>query len=221
IQQFNAPAISHCLKGKMVHMYGDSTIRQWYEFLAKLPDLRKFDLHNPIQAGPFMALNFANNILLTYRCHGPPIRFSTVPTSNFPYVANEIDGLKGGTDTVVVLSVWAHFNAFPMEVYIRRLMSIRRAVVRLLERAPGTLVIIRTANPRELDFYQALNFSDWYALQRSKVLRAIFKGLNVHLINAWQMVVAHHLQHELHPKPPIIKNMIDILMSYICPPKGG
>ncbi|XP_013856380.1 NXPE family member 3 [Austrofundulus limnaeus] len=46
VQQFNdSKAVSRCLKGKVVHMYGDSTIRQWFEhFVQSLPDLKEFDL---------------------------------------------------------------------------------------------------------------------------------------------------------------------------------
>ncbi|XP_028427136.1 NXPE family member 3 [Perca flavescens] len=222
IRQFNNSTISQCLKGKEVHMYGDSTIRQWFEYLnAALPDLKEFNLHSLKQVGPFMALDYANNILVTYRCHGPPIRFSNVPTSELRYIANEIDGLTGGNNTVVVFGIWSHFSTFPMEVYIRRLQSIRRAVVRLLDRAPGTVVIIRTANPKALTLYETITNSDWYSLQRDKVLRAMFKGLNVHLIDAWEMVLAHHLPHNLHPQPPIIKTMMDLLLSYICPKNSG
>ncbi|XP_067438040.1 NXPE family member 3-like [Thunnus thynnus] len=223
VRQFNtSSAISQCLKGKVVHLYGDSTIRQWFEHLnAALPGLKEFKLHNLKQVGPFMALDYANNILVTYRCHGPPIRFSNVPTNELRYIANELDDLVGGINTVVVLGIWSHFSTFPIELYIWRLQSIRRAVVRLLDRAPGTLVIIRTANLKALSLYETLTNSDWYSLQRDKVLRAMFKGLNVHLVDAWEMVLAHHLPHSLHPQPPIIKNMIDVLLSHICPKNGS
>lgn len=184
-------------------------------------DLKEFNLHNEKQVGPFMALDYANNILVTYRCHGPPIRFANTPTSELHYIANELDGLIGGTNTVVVIGIWSHFSTFPVEVYIRRLQSIRRAVARLLDRAPGTLVVIRTANLKALTLYETLTNSDWYSLQRDKVLRAMFKGLSVHLVDAWAMSLAHHLPHSLHPQPPIIKNMIDVLLSYICPQAGG
>ncbi|XP_074481599.1 NXPE family member 3-like [Sebastes fasciatus] len=221
VHQFNTPyAISQCLKGKEVHLYGDSTIRQWYEFLIPaLPDLKEFDLHSLKNVGPFMALDYANNILLTFRCHGPPLFFDRVSTSELRYIANELDGLIGGTNTVVVFGIWAHFCTYPMEIYIRRLQSIRRAVVRLLDRAPGTLVVIRIGNPKDSSSFQTN--SDWFSLQGNTVLRAVFKGLNVHLIDAWEMVLAHHLPHNLHPQRPIIKNMIDVLLSNICPQKGG
>ncbi|XP_042259279.1 NXPE family member 3-like [Thunnus maccoyii] len=223
VRQFStSPAISQCLKGKAVHLYGDSTIRQWFEYLtAALPDLKEFNLHNLRHVGPFMALDHANNILVTYRCHGPPIRFVNVPTHDLRYIANEIDSLVGGINTVVVLGIWSHFSTFPIEVYIRRLQSIRRAVVRLLDRAPGTVVVIRTANFKALTLDMSLTNSDWYSLQRDKVLRAMFRGLNVRLLDAWEMALAHHLPHNLHPQPPIIKNMINVLLSYMCPQNGG
>uniref|UniRef100_A0A3B3UA35 Neurexophilin and PC-esterase domain family member 3 n=1 Tax=Poecilia latipinna TaxID=48699 RepID=A0A3B3UA35_9TELE len=219
VRQFNnATAISQCLKGKALHLYGDSTIRQWFEYLTSTtPDLKMFDLKSPKQTGPFMALDFKNNILVTFRCHGAPIRFGNLLISQMRYIASELKGLVGGTNTVVVIGIWSHFSTFPVEVYIRRLLSIRTAVRQLLTRHPGTLVIIRTANPKALSLYETLTNSDWFSIQRDKILRAIFKGMNVKLVDAWEMCLAHHLPHSLHPQPPIIKNMIDVVLSHTCP----
>lgn len=166
-----------------------------------------------------MAVDIAHNVIVRYRCHGPPIRFSTVLSSELRYVSNELDGLSGGPNTVVVLSVWAHFSTFPVEVYIRRLRHIRRSVVRLLARAPGTLVVIRSANLQALDQEVSLYNSDWFSLQLDAVLKAMFKGLNVLMVDAWEMSAAHHLPHALHPPPSIVRNMIDLVLSYICPEK--
>lgn len=166
-----------------------------------------------------MAVDSTHNILLKYRCHGPPIRFSTVMASELRYVSNELDGLSGGPNTVVVLSIWAHFSTFPVEVYIRRLRHVRRSLVRLLDRAPATMVVIRSANLQALDPEVSLYNSDWYSLQLDEVLRSMFKGLNVLLVDAWEMSLAHHLPHALHPPPVIVKNMIDTLLSYVCPDK--
>ncbi|KAM9344024.1 NXPE family member 3 [Pholidichthys leucotaenia] len=213
-------AVIQCLRNKMVYMYGDSTVRQWYEYLTALvPELKEFNLHSPKNVGPFMAVDSTNNILLKYRCHGPPIRFSTVLTSEMRYISNELDGLAGGPNTVVMLSIWAHFSTFPLEVYIRRLRHIRRALVRLMDRAPGALVVIRSANLQALDQEVSLYNSDWFSLQLDQVLRAMFKGLNILVVDAWQMTSAHHLPHALHPPPVIVKNMIDMLLSYVCPEK--
>ncbi|XP_038155705.1 NXPE family member 3-like [Cyprinodon tularosa] len=222
VHQFNnATAISQCLKGKMVHLYGDSTVRQWFEYLiANTPDLQKFDLKSPPRAGPYMALDYKRNILVTYRCHGTPIFFTPMSVSETCYITSELRGVVGSTNTVIIIAVWAHFSTFPVEVYIRRLLNIRRAVELLLSRAPGTLVIIRTGNPKTLKASEARIGSDWYSLQRDKILRAIFKGVKVRLVDAWEMCLAHHLPHSLHPQPPIIKNMIDVVLSHICSPGG-
>ncbi|KAK7882456.1 hypothetical protein WMY93_028630 [Mugilogobius chulae] len=195
IRQFNNSTIAtQCLRNKMIYMYGDSTARQWFEYLISLaPDIKEFNLHSPKNVGPFMAVDSSHNILLKYRCHGPPIRFSTVLSSEL--------------------------RTFPVEVYIRRLRHIRRAVLRLLDRAPGTMVVIRTANLQALDQEVSLFNSDWFSLQLDQVLRAMFKGLNVLVIDAWQMTQAHHLPHALHPPPAIVKNMINMLLSYVCPEK--
>ncbi|KAJ8410532.1 hypothetical protein AAFF_G00194360 [Aldrovandia affinis] len=219
VQQFNdTSAITECLRGKVVNMYGDSTVRQWFEYLnALVPDLKEFNLGSPKNVGPFMSVDSEHNILLKYRCHGPPIRFSTVAASELRYVANELEGLPGGRDTVVVVTVWSHFSTFPVEVYIRRLRNIRRAILHLMDRAPDTLVFIRTANLQALDPEVSLYNSDWFSLQLDTVLRAMFRGLPVILVDAWEMTLAHSLPHALHPPPTIVKNMIDVFLTHICP----
>ncbi|KAJ0070312.1 hypothetical protein NL108_007668 [Boleophthalmus pectinirostris] len=221
IREFNDSTVAtQCLTNKMIYLYGDSTVRQYFEYLiALVPDLKEFNLNSPKNVGPFMAVDSDHNILLKYRCHGPPIRFSTVLSSELRYISNELDGLSGGPNTVVVLSIWAHFSTFPVEVYIRRLRHIRGAVLRLMDRAPGTMVVVRTANLQALDQEVSLYNSDWFSVQLDQVLRAMFKGMNVHVIDAWQMTQAHPLPHALHPPPAIVKNMINMLLSYICPEK--
>ncbi|KAL3969803.1 cytochrome CYP [Sarotherodon galilaeus] len=219
MRQFNeSSAVVQCLKNKVINMYGDSTVRQWFEYLIGfVPELKEFNLYNPKKVGPLMAVDSTHNILLKYRCHGPPIRFTTVMSSELRYISNELDGLSGGPNVVVVLSIWSHFSTFPVDIYIRRLRHIRQALVRLIDRAPGTLIVIRSANLQALDQEVSLYNSDWYSQQLDQVLRTMFKGLNVLVVDAWQMTLAHHLPHALHPPPPIVKQMIDMLLSYVCP----
>uniref|UniRef100_A0A8C5G1Z6 NXPE family member 3-like n=1 Tax=Gouania willdenowi TaxID=441366 RepID=A0A8C5G1Z6_GOUWI len=218
--QFDNESIVQCLKGKVIHMYGDSTIRQWFGYLNNaIPGLKEFNLHASKKTSPFMSLDYKNNIQVTFRCHGPPIRIRTIPISELRYIANELDTIRGGSNTVIFLSVWAHFGNFPIQIYIRRLMSIRSAVKRLLTRAPETLVVIRSGNLQSAAFPVTLTNSDWYSQPCDKALRAVFEGMDVILVDAWEMVLAHHLPHLLHPQPAIIKNMVDVLLSYTCPQK--
>ncbi|XP_001518861.1 NXPE family member 3 [Ornithorhynchus anatinus] len=221
IRRFDEPAnITECLQGKVVYLFGDSTIRQWFEYLtAFVPDLVEFNLGSPKNVGPFLSVDLKHNILLRYRCHGPPIRFTTVFSSELRYVANELNGIVGGRNTVVALTLWAHFSTFPVEVYIRRLRNIRRAVVRLLDRSPKTVVVVRTASVQELGPEVSLFNSDWYSLQLDTVLRRMFSGTGVYLVDAWEMTLAHHLPHQLHPDVVIVKNQLDMFLSFVCPPE--
>uniref|UniRef100_A0A8C5TVX6 Neurexophilin and PC-esterase domain family member 3 n=1 Tax=Malurus cyaneus samueli TaxID=2593467 RepID=A0A8C5TVX6_9PASS len=219
IHNFNkSDEITECLQGKVIRLFGDSTIRQWFEYLtAFVPDLVEFNLGSPKNVGPFMSVDLKHNILLKFRCHGPPIRFSTVFSSELRYIANELDGIVGGRNTVIAITIWSHFSTFPVEVYIRRLRNIRRAIIQLLDRSPKTVIVIRTANVQELGPEVSLFNSDWYSFQLDSVMRKMFSGIAVHFVDAWEMSVAHYLPHNLHPNGIIVKNQIDAFLSYVCP----
>ncbi|KAJ6662658.1 hypothetical protein lerEdw1_011297 [Lerista edwardsae] len=79
IRHFNKSSdITECLQGKLIYLFGDSTIRQWFEYLtAYLPDLVEMNLSSPKNVGPFMSVDPKHNILLQFHCHGPP--HSTFP----------------------------------------------------------------------------------------------------------------------------------------------
>ncbi|XP_065257018.1 NXPE family member 3 [Emys orbicularis] len=219
IRHFNKTAdISECLQGKVVHFFGDSTIRQWFEYLTTfVPDLVEFNLGSPKNVGPFMSVDLKHNVLLKFRCHGPPIRFTTVFSSELHYIANELNGIVGGRNTVIAITIWSHFSTFPVEVYIRRLRNIRRSIILLLDRSPKTLVVIRTANVQELGPEVSLFNSDWYSLQLDTIMRKMFSGIAVFFVDAWEMSLAHYLPHNLHPQDVIIKNQIDAFLSFVCP----
>ncbi|XP_027537278.1 NXPE family member 3 [Neopelma chrysocephalum] len=219
IHNFNkSDDVTECLQGKVIHLFGDSTIRQWFEYLtAFVPDLVEFNLRSPKNVGPFMSVDLKHNILLKFRCHGPPIRFSTVFSSELRYIANELNGIVGGRNTVIAITIWSHFSTFPVEVYIRRLRNIRRSIIQLLDRSPETLIVIRTANVQELGPEVSLFNSDWYSFQLDSIMRKMFSGIAVHFVDAWEMSVAHYLPHNLHPQEVIVKNQIDAFLSYVCP----
>ncbi|XP_061484142.1 NXPE family member 3 isoform X2 [Rhineura floridana] len=219
IRHFNESSdITECLQGKLIHLFGDSTIRQWFEYLTTfVPGLVELNLGSPKNVGPFMAVDPTHNILLKFRCHGPPIRFSTVFSSELHYIANELNRIVGGRNTVIAITIWSHFSTFPVEVYIRRLRNIRRSVVRLLDRNPKTQIIIKTANVQELGPEVSLFNSDWYSYQLDTIMRKMFSGIGVNFVDAWEMSLAHHLPHKLHPEDVIVKNQIDAFLSYVCP----
>ncbi|CAM9734837.1 NXPE family member 3-like [Lampetra fluviatilis] len=206
--------LANCLRGKRLYMYGDSTIRQWFLHLtAHVPDMKFIDINAPTLLGPLMSVSVAAKTFLLFRSQGLPFLTPHGPVAALHYVANEIDGLTGGKDTVVGISVWAHFTGFPVSLYIARMRGIRAAVVRLLKRAPGTLVVFKSANISYHSVYQ----SDWLSLQLDLIMRRLMAGLPVVILDAWEMTAAHRLPDNMHPEPVIIHNEVKLLLAYVCP----
>ncbi|XP_070606182.1 NXPE family member 3-like [Erythrolamprus reginae] len=219
IRHFKKPSdITECLQGKLIYLFGDSTIRQWFEYLTKfVPDLVELNLGSPEKVGPRMAVDPKHNILLNFRCHGPPLRATTVFSNQLHYIANELNRIIGEKNTVIAITIWAHFSTYPIEVYIKRLRNIRRSVVRLLDRSPETYIVIKTANVQNLDPEFSLFNSDWYSYKLDTIMRKMFSGIGVYFVDAWEMTLAHRLPHNIHPEEIIVKNQLDAFLTFICP----
>ncbi|XP_028910879.1 NXPE family member 3-like isoform X2 [Ornithorhynchus anatinus] len=203
-----------CLAGKLVHMIGDSTLRQWWEFLRDtVPSLKAVDLHVPYQTGPLLAVDAGRGLVLQWRAHGWPLRSSQTPVASLHSAARELGGLAGGADTVVVLGLGAHFTTFPPAVFARRLAGVRAAVAALLDRAPATLVVVKTANTG----YKSVYGSDWLTLQLNRLVRAVFSGLHVALLDTWDMTSCHDSPDNIHPVRTVVRNEVALFLSHVCP----
>ncbi|XP_048883959.1 NXPE family member 3-like isoform X6 [Brienomyrus brachyistius] len=200
---FSSSDVIRCLTGKQIHMMGDSTLRQWFEYLGKaVPTLKPLNLHTSGKSGPLMIVDTESGILITWRAHGLPLRTNKTPMADLHYITNEIDNLAGGERMVIAFDIWAHFTTYPLAFYVNRLVIIRRSVVSLLQRAPRTLVIIKSANTGYKDVYG----SDWLSWQLDCTLRAMFQGLPVVLIDTWQMTSCHYSPENIHPVSIVIEN---------------
>ncbi|XP_021110184.1 NXPE family member 3 isoform X1 [Heterocephalus glaber] len=207
-------SILGCLAGRIVHMMGDSTLRQWWEYLRDtVPSLKPVDLHAIYHSGPLMAVDTTRGIVLHWRAHSWPLRSLRTPVASLHSVVRELAGLAGGPHTVVVLGLGAHFTTFPPSIFVRRLAGIRAAVTALLAREPSTLVVIKLANTG----YKSVYGSDWFTLQVNRLLRAAFSGLRVAFVDAWEMTSSLALPDNIHPGKLIVQNEVDLLLSFICP----
>ncbi|XP_031750955.1 NXPE family member 3-like [Xenopus tropicalis] len=214
-RQFKLPSDARaCLQDKNILMFGDSTLRQWFEYLEDfIPTLKRMDLHKPYNPGPLLAVDVESNIVMSWRCHGLPFKTLKMKAADLHYVVNEISGIGGGPFTVVVLSGWAHFTTYPVAVYVSWLRKLREAVRMLLLRSPETKVLIKSANTAENTVYS----NNWFAFQFDKILRLMFSTLPVIVVDAWEMTSCHYLPEVLHPEKPVIKNEVNMMLSYICP----
>uniref|UniRef100_A0A673FPD7 NXPE family member 3-like n=1 Tax=Sinocyclocheilus rhinocerous TaxID=307959 RepID=A0A673FPD7_9TELE len=186
-RQFSPAQMGNCLKNKIVYLMGDSTTRQWFEYLErKVPG--KYDSIFNVQ------FKTQYKMLIT----------------DLHYISNDIDEIAGGPHAVIVFTFFAHLVFHPITFYVYEVAKIQQSVVALLSRAPETTVIIKSGNT---DIFQ----SDWHMLQLDTVMREMFRDIGVIFLDVWQMTSCHYLRENIHPGPVIIANEVDMLLSHVCP----
>ncbi|XP_078681454.1 NXPE family member 3-like [Branchiostoma floridae x Branchiostoma belcheri] len=215
---FSESEVYECFESKTIYLQGDSTLKQWYQFLTGLINGTDIRLKNTTSEGPHMAVNYAKNIKLHFRFHHLPInRPYLFQAGRLHYVADEIDRIPGGRDTVIVLGLWAHFAAESMDVFRSRLYGIRHAIIRLHQRSPETKVIWRTSNTREhINIHHFLENSDWFSYQLLQETKLILGDLKIVILDVWDMSVSQWQKHLCHPPNDVVKNHIDLLLSFLC-----
>ncbi|XP_004636550.1 NXPE family member 1 [Octodon degus] len=214
--QFNTAMMNSCLKGKLIYLLGDSTLRQWIEYLPKvLKTLKSFNLHGTGSFPKRWLLDTERHIHIQWKKHSYP--FTTIHLYSViddGYIPLEIDRVLGDQNTVIVITFGHHFRPFPMDVFIRRALNIRKAIERLFRRSPATKVILKTENVREMPLATEW-FDDFHGYIQYLIMKDIFKDLNVGLIDAWDMTIAYNANF-LHPPDVVIRNQIDLFLNYIC-----
>ncbi|OCT75105.1 hypothetical protein XELAEV_18034095mg [Xenopus laevis] len=212
---FPHPAnVTECLRGKIIYIFGDSTTKQWWDFLLSfVPSLQRQDLHALFPA-PQLAVDTSHKFAIQWQMHEKPLYIMYSDKQNVHYVASELERIGGNKEgLVVVINCMAHFVTYPVKVYAQRLLGIRDSVVKLMKRSPLAKVFIKSGNTG----YVYTHGSDWLSLQLDLVMRTMFSGLPVTILDCWQMTSCHYLPPDIHPAPVIVKNEIDLLMSFICP----
>ncbi|XP_069607627.1 NXPE family member 2-like [Ranitomeya imitator] len=205
-----------CLANKMIHLMGDSTIRQWIEYIPKfIKTLKLFNNHGIGWHKTYLEFDLTNHIFIQWKKHGHPfVTQSFFSVKDHAYITNEIDRIGGGANTIIVISVGHHFRPFPLDLFIRRVLNIRKAIENLFVRSPDTKVIIKIGNTRDLNNDVEL-FSDFHGYIQYLLVKDIFRGLNIGVIDAWDMTIAYGT-YNVHPPEIVIKNQINLFLSYIC-----
>ncbi|XP_053325969.1 NXPE family member 1-like isoform X2 [Spea bombifrons] len=208
--------IKTCLSGKMIYLMGDSTVRQWIEYFPKvMKDLKFFDLRGSGKLKTLLTVDMTRNVYIQWKKHGHPLVTQHLFTlKDYASVPREIDRLPGGPYTIIVIALGQHFRPFPLSLFIRRILSVREALERLFLRSPDTKVIIKSENTREITT-DVERFSDFHGYIQYILMKDIFKGLNVGVIDAWDMTTAFG-SYDVHPHETVIRNQINLFLAYIC-----
>nr|XP_032816917.1 NXPE family member 4-like isoform X2 [Petromyzon marinus] len=182
--------------------------------VAPANDLQVIDLHKPGKHQPKKAVNKSYNVTWQWFCHSYPFIASadTYP-EDLKYVANRIDNITGGSDTVLGICLGAHYTPFPLHVFEKRMCNIKAAVEKLLIRSPETKVIVKLANTRENYGVGILN--NWGTFRINQILLEVFKNMNVAFVDAWDMTAVLN-SAQVHPNLSIVKNQVNAFLSFIC-----
>ncbi|XP_075404886.1 NXPE family member 4-like [Tenrec ecaudatus] len=208
--------MKECLKGKFIYLLGDSTIRQWMEYFKEtINTLKSVDLHISGKFQHQLAVDLDSNINIQWQKHSYPLIGSlTYSVKEMEYIARVIDRIGGGQKTIIVISLGQHFRPFPIDIFIRRVLNIRKSVQRLLWRSPDTMVIIKTENIREM-YSDTERFGDFHGYIQYLVLKDIFQDLHIGIIDAWDISIAYGINN-VHPPPSVIRNQINLFLNCIC-----
>uniref|UniRef100_A0A6I8Q2K9 Neurexophilin and PC-esterase domain family member 2 n=1 Tax=Xenopus tropicalis TaxID=8364 RepID=A0A6I8Q2K9_XENTR len=212
----NLEELNTCMQGKVIYILGDSTLRQWMlYFKSKLNELTVLNLYESGWAQKIWGIDVKRNMRISWKRHGNPFISSSYQSCREDRtIPREIDLIGGHDKTVIVLNIGCHFRSYPVHHFIRRLINIRKALVRLFRRSPQTKVILKAENLMSSSITHELN-SDFHGLVHYFVFELIFKDLNVGFVNGWDMTNAFDANN-VHPPPEYIQNEVDLFMTYIC-----
>uniref|UniRef100_A0A670JXA9 NXPE C-terminal domain-containing protein n=2 Tax=Podarcis muralis TaxID=64176 RepID=A0A670JXA9_PODMU len=204
------------LKSKMIYLMGDSTSFQWIYYLTKrVTTLKYFDHQSVPVFKTRVALDLERNTFIQWKKHGYPLvtkAFYSVKDLN--YIAREIDQVAGDSNTAIVIAIGQHFRPFPMDIFVRRVVNIRRAIERLLLRSPDTKVIVKAENIREMNADTEL-FGNFHGYAQYLAMKYIFRGLRVGVIDAWDMTIAYN-SNTVHPPEQVVWSQIMMFLTYLC-----
>ncbi|XP_075033280.1 NXPE family member 4-like isoform X2 [Mixophyes fleayi] len=205
-----------CLNNKMIYLMGDSTLKQWFKHLLQtFKGLRNLPLYRTGLESMMMAVDQERNIKLQWKKHSHPfVATHFYLVKDDAYINEQIDRLAGGPHYVIVISLGQHFRPFPINLFIRRLINVQKAVKRLFIRSPETKVIIKAENTREIS-RDTERFSDFHGYIQYLIVKDIFRDLRVAVVDAWDMTIAYNT-NDIHPHENVVKNQIDMFLTYIC-----
>ncbi|XP_033111403.1 NXPE family member 3-like [Anneissia japonica] len=211
---------SKLLTNKRFYFYGDSTLRQWFEYFAASISDASIVQAAPgatLKTGPLRATSKKYNLTFMYRHHAFPIRTTPIFVKNVAYAANEIDNISADENTIICLCFFAHFTPTELHVYRRRLETTKASLLRLYKRSPETLVFLKTPNTNTYaGAVTSVDYGDWVSLMLDKELRKVMAEIpNLTIIDVWDMTTNHRLGENLHPPRPIIQQEIQLMLSLI------
>ena len=212
--------LMRCVTDSHWYFMGDSTVRQLVEQF------------NCIVAGSQCRASTEVHMARTFfpkcRCTSE-LRFFGLPLAssgtfrNFtaqavPYGPDTIDLIvasnASGGDVLVIGSIHHHVY-IPFPGFVKRMMAIRDALIRLRRRAPSLKIIWKGTNPRELlkCFFRNNAKIEFY----ESVAREIIKDVpSIFIVDSWNMFLGSPFRIFVHYPTNAVRELLRLLVGIAC-----
>ena len=214
--------LKRCLRDTYLMISGDSTTRQWYQYL--LPYLSceptteawtKLTWHKRSTCR-IPSINFT----MEWLPHGQPfsvgIHFD-VNKYTLNAESNQIDEIRNDVKVVYVIHMFMHKLAFHYSVFTDRMRRISRSVKRLLERNKHAKVLIKGPHTFTSTPVGIQRLSDYFGYLYRDIMYEEFKGLHDRIIYMDQkdMTIAKAVDPN-HPPRVVVEQTVHQMFNYIC-----
>lgn len=212
---FSSNEAKFCLRDTFIHIFGDSTLRQWFQFMSNWLKLKFWSRSAETdKSRPLAARSAADNLTMYFTPHGPPL-FNLAPLHANRYISSNLDKIRAvSRNTTVVFTLGLHYLTFPESFFRTRVDIIKRSVLELQRRVPNVRVFVKNVNfhhthSRDPKPQWAINYFN-------QILEREFGTLgNVTVINTWDMTLVQPPQG-LHPDVGMLFHQINLFLSYLC-----
>ncbi|KAK0048517.1 NXPE family member 3 [Biomphalaria pfeifferi] len=189
------------LKYQQVIYLGDSNARAQYDQLTKIVRCQeKMYRNNAVWHAPLLCEDELNNISISYLPHTFPFIGTHGQELSKKHVFSEtkvLDSIPKEGKFIIYFHHFMHLNAFHLSVLEYRLILIREAAKRLLDRNPHVIILYQSAHYafQEHKFTRSGKF--FVELQR-RILRGL--GERVMFVNTWPMTIAvnNYINHPIN-----------------------
>lgn len=220
--KLNPSGYRNCLRNKTLVLMGDSTVRQYVDYLVQKVLLSPaIDLKNLEDRRGFYRpdVSFSNfGIRVIYKIHEMPMHARSKNAKGITSVATEIDSLAksniSGENLVVFVCYGSHMLPYPLNRYRERIQRLASAIENLLAVKPKANIFIKGPH---VYFYEKRFFDIRVSLITKDIIFQEFKNLmnRVIYLDLWSLTTAMN-NSDLHPEPHIMDFQLQQFMSYVC-----
>ena len=217
--------VMRCVTDSHWYFIGDSTVRQIKSHLHCLaspqcPKVPDFQPHMPSQYFPKCRCTFA------FHFFGLPISTSgsirTFTSAYVPYAPEIIDSIvpsnSVGGDVVVIGSIH-HFLVMPFPGFVKRMLAIRDALIRLRSRAPKMKIVWKGSNSRDVtsDFFMNNAKAEFYESVAQEIIRDV---PSIYILDTWNILLGSPFggagEHKIHYPGSAISEIFRIIAGLVC-----